>query len=92
MAGEDVFDFAAFRAKLGVNQKEMADMLGISARTYFTLEAEPEKAPAIYVANAELLSIEEAIARKDVGIAAPRVAEIAVAFARMARGRKVRWI
>jgi DNA-binding XRE family transcriptional regulator len=71
------FDFIALRKRLGLNQAQMAEMLDVSPRTYFSLENDPAAIKPGHVRAAEMLALELAVERGDASLAPERVAELA---------------
>lgn len=75
-------DFVALRRALGSpTQAEMAELMGVSPRTVFTIENNADAIQPYHIRLAEMLALELAVQRKDRSLVPKRVARLADAFA-----------
>jgi transcriptional regulator with XRE-family HTH domain len=88
---KEIFSFAELRKRLGFNQAEMANRMGLGARTYWSLEENPGSINVRHAKLAEMVALELAVERQDASLAPPRVADLARAFAAIGK-RKIRLI
>lgn len=76
-----IYDFAGLRKRLGLNQAEMANRMGLGSRAYFTLEQDPSAINARHIMLAQMVSLKEAVARSDASLADKDAAALAKDFA-----------
>lgn len=75
------FPFADLRRALGYTQPEMAKRMGLSPRTYFSIETDSTKVRGSHIRIAEMIALEEAVSRRNPGFVPDRVAILARTFA-----------
>ena len=74
------FDLISLRKRLGLNQSQMATLMGLGARAYFTLEQEPDSIKPRHMMLARMVSLQEAVMNKDQSLAEKTVGELAIAY------------
>jgi DNA-binding XRE family transcriptional regulator len=79
----DGSDIAALRKALSLNQAEMANKMGLSARAYFTLESEPGSINARHIMLAEHVALTLAVERGDRSLVPKKFADLADKFAKI---------
>jgi transcriptional regulator with XRE-family HTH domain len=80
--GNDIRDI---RKALGLNQAEMASRMGLSPRAYFALEQEPELINIRHIRLAEIVSLMEAVERRDRSLVPKSIADLADRFAELSK-------
>lgn len=86
---ESIFDFEALRRRLGFNQAEMANRMGLGSRTYFTLEQEPDAINVRHIKLAEMVALETAVERQDASLLPTRVQNLVRKYASLAFPKEV---
>ena len=77
------FNLPALRGKLGLDQAQMAERMGLDARDYMELEASPEKVQRQHAMLAHLASLDVALERGQPGLASTTMREKILAWHRL---------
>ena len=77
------FNLPALRGKLGLDQAQMAERMGLAAGDYEELEASPGKVQRRHVMLAHLASLDVAIERGEPGLASTTMREKILAWHRL---------
>jgi DNA-binding XRE family transcriptional regulator len=77
------FDFVSLRRRLGFNQAQMANRMGLGSRAYFRLEQEPDSINVRHIMLAQMVSLREAVMNKDKSLAEKAVGDLATAYAQL---------
>ena len=77
------FNLSALRGKLGLDQAQMAERMGLDAPVYVELEASPEKVQRHHAMLAHLASLDVAIERGRPGLASTTMREKILAWHRL---------
>jgi DNA-binding XRE family transcriptional regulator len=83
-------DFAALRKRLGLNQVEMAERMGLSSRAWWEIEKNPEAANTRHAMLADMVSMEVALERKEPALATARMIDKAKQLTDLASPRRKR--
>jgi DNA-binding XRE family transcriptional regulator len=78
-----VFDFISLRKKLGFNQAEMANRMGLGSRAYFKLEQEPDSINVRHIMLARMVSLQEAVMNRDKSLAEKVIGDLATAYSQL---------
>lgn len=78
-----VFDFISLRKKLGFNQAEMANRMGLGSRAYFKLEQEPDSINIRHIMLARMVSLQQAVMNKDRSLAEKVISDLAIAYSQL---------
>jgi len=74
------FDLSALRGKLGLDQAQMAERMGLDARDYVELEASPGQVQRRHAMLAHLASLDVAIERGEPSLASSTMREKILAW------------
>ena len=77
------FNLPALRGKLGLDQAEMAERMGLEAQVYLELEAGPEKVQRRHAMLAHMASLDLAIERGEPKLASTTMREKILAWHRL---------
>ena len=77
------FNLSALRGKIGLDQAQMAERMGLDAAVYVELEASPEKVQRRHAMLAHLASLDVAIERGQPGLASTTMREKILAWHRL---------
>ena len=77
------FNLPALRGKLGLDQAQMAERMGLDARDYVELERSPEKIQRRHAMLAHLVSLDVAIERGQPNLATTTMREKILAWHRL---------
>lgn len=77
------FNLPALRGKLGLDQTQMAERMGLEAADYRELEAAPEKVQRRHIMLAHLASLDVAIERGEPRLASTTMREKILAWHRL---------
>ena len=77
------FDLPALRGKLGLDQPQMAERMGLDAQDYVELERSPEKVQRRHAMLAHLASLDVAVERGQPGLASTTMREKILAWHRL---------
>jgi DNA-binding XRE family transcriptional regulator len=77
------FNLPALRGKLGLDQAQMAECMGLDARDYVELETSPEKVQRRHAMLAHLVSLDVAIERGQPNLATTTMREKILAWHRL---------
>jgi DNA-binding XRE family transcriptional regulator len=81
---QTIFGFEELRKRLGLNQAEMANRMGLGSRAYFTLEQEPDAINIRHIKLAEMVALEAAVDRQDPTLPPERIRELVRKYAMLA--------
>jgi transcriptional regulator with XRE-family HTH domain len=77
------FNLPALRGKLGLDQAQMAERMGLEAQAYLDLEASPDKVQRRHQMLAHLASLDVAIERGEPRLASTTIREKMLAWHRL---------
>jgi transcriptional regulator with XRE-family HTH domain len=77
------FNLPALRGKLGLDQAQMAERMGLEAQAYLDLEAAPDKVQRRHQMLAHLASLDVAIERGEPRLASTTIREKMLAWHRL---------
>lgn len=80
MTGDDL---KALRKALGLTQAAMGDEMGLSLRAYTDVEKTVSDLRRDHQMVAELVSLRQAVAKRDLNLALPEVRKMALDYARL---------
>lgn len=80
MTGDDL---KALRKALGLTQAAMGDEMGLSLRAYTDVEKTVSDLRRDHQMVAELVSLRQAVAKRDLNLALPEVRKLAMDYVRM---------
>jgi transcriptional regulator with XRE-family HTH domain len=74
------FNLPALRGKLGLDQEQMAERMGLAPQVYRELEAAPEKVQRFHALLAHIASLDVAIERGEPRLASTTIREKIIAW------------
>jgi transcriptional regulator with XRE-family HTH domain len=74
------FNLPALRGKLGLDQEQMAERMGLAPQVYRELEAAPEKVQRLHALLAHMASLDVAIERGEPRLASTTIREKIIAW------------
>ncbi len=77
------FNLPALRGKLGLDQAQMAERMGLEMQDYLELEANPEKVQRLHATLAHVASLDVAIERGEPRLASTTIREKIMAWHRL---------